>query len=124
MSKYTELEQYLENLDDDVWVAPFKDIEDILGFPLPRSAYQYQAWWSNQSMGHSQTSAWRNAGWKTSQLDLKAQEVTFLKSSSSDTEQREAVRHEFSHLTIAEAKAGLAKTFGVPVDSIDITIKG
>ena len=31
----------------------FSEIERVLGFKLPKSAYQHEAWWSNNATGHS-----------------------------------------------------------------------
>lgn len=79
MSKYDPLRRHLAAASDDMWRASFPEIEGILGFPLPRSAYAYPAWWSNDATGHSHSLAWLEAGWKTAQVDLQHQEVTFRK---------------------------------------------
>ena len=42
--------------------------ESILGFSLPRSAYTYNAWWSNG--GHTQADAWMNAGYRVTGIDF------------------------------------------------------
>jgi hypothetical protein len=57
----------------------FAEIERILGFSLPPSAYEAQPWWSNTRAGHSQAVAWLDAGWKTAALDLAARQVSFVK---------------------------------------------
>jgi len=31
----------------------FDEIEHILDFPLPKSAYEHDAWWRNNDAGHS-----------------------------------------------------------------------
>ena len=77
MGKYEPLALYLENQTGGIWDARFADIERVLGFPLPRSAHEYPAWWANQEPGHSQTQGWRSAGWETSQVDLAAKKVRF-----------------------------------------------
>jgi Bacterial antitoxin of type II TA system, VapB len=78
MSSYKPLADHLANRKGDVWNATFADIERTLGRPLPRSAYQYPAWWANQSgPGHSQTHGWRSVGWRTTKLDLERRRVTF-----------------------------------------------
>ncbi len=79
MSRYQPLADYLRTLDAPRWNASFADIEAILGRKLPPSAYQYPAWWANQSGGHSQTAGWRDAGWKTADLDLTRKRVNFEK---------------------------------------------
>jgi hypothetical protein len=77
MGKYEPLALYLENKSGEIWDARFSDIERVLGFALPRSAHEYQAWWANQEPGTSQTQGWRGAGWETSQVDLAAKKVRF-----------------------------------------------
>lgn len=79
MGKYEPLTHYLENQSVEIWDAGFADVEQVLGFDLPRSAHDYPAWWANQEPGHSQTSGWRNAGWETSRVDLAAKRVRFKK---------------------------------------------
>jgi hypothetical protein len=77
MGKYEALTHYLENQPEEIWEARFSDVERVLGFPLPRSAHEYPAWWANQEPGHSQTRGWRDAGWETGQVDLSAKKVRF-----------------------------------------------
>lgn len=78
MGKYEPLSRHLSALGEDSWEASFAKIEQILGGPLPPSAYSYQAWWANQSGGgHSQTRGWADAGFETRDLDLEAQSVRF-----------------------------------------------
>ena len=79
MSRYQPLANHLRTLKAPRWNASFADIEAVLGRPLPNSAYQYPAWWANQSGGHSQTAGWRDAGWKTADLDLARKRVTFVR---------------------------------------------
>ena len=78
MGKYEPLSRYLSACDGESWSATFKQIEDQLGFPLPRSAREHRAWWSNQKGGnHSQAAGWQNAGWETRDVDLKRGVVRF-----------------------------------------------
>jgi len=78
MSRYQPLADFLSGKKAAEWEASFAEIEAQLGFPLPRSAYTYPAWWANQTgPGHSQTRGWRSVGWKTSELDLKRRRVRF-----------------------------------------------
>jgi hypothetical protein len=59
----------------------FDEIERVLGFKLPKSAYDYEAWWSNNAVGHSHARAWLDAGWKTEDVDLAKRQVSFRRSS-------------------------------------------
>lgn len=117
MSKYRKLTFFLAGLEASEWNPTFREVEEVLGFPLPPSAREHQAWWSNQM--RSQSLGWQSAGWKTANVDLASERLTFVYSggdaASADTEQ--------SGLTIAEAKAGLAATFGVTLEQIEITIR-
>jgi|GEM_PF-651327 len=81
MSKYAALHDYLLNLADDSWSVTFKDVESVLGFPLPNSARKHRPWWGNQNQnsGHSHALAWADAGWKTSNVDLASESLTFLR---------------------------------------------
>ena len=55
----------------------FDEIEAILGFTLPVSARTYSAWWANNPQPNRQSNAWLSAGWKTDDLDLDGETVTF-----------------------------------------------
>jgi len=77
MSKYDPLRDHLSALEEDTWRARFSEIEAVLGFSLPRSAYSYPAWWSNDATGHSHSLAWLDAGWKTEQVDVGGQTLSF-----------------------------------------------
>ncbi len=79
--KYRRL---FECLKDDmregtgVWRASFTEIERVLGFPLPKSARRHPAWWANEKNGrHTHARAWIGAGWKTEDVDIAAESVTF-----------------------------------------------
>ena len=122
MSKYRRLSEHLERLarkGHSQWKATFQEIEKVLDSQLPKSAYEYQAWWANQAgNGHSQTAGWKSVGWRTEDLDIQGQRVTFV--------HRGATPDVLApgELTIAQAKAGLAAYFHVAPEMIEITIKG
>ena len=126
MSKYTKLTEYLKTLDSRRWTANFAEIETILGFKLPKSAYNYAAWWANQAGdGHSHCAAWKNIGWRTEGLDLSKRQVSFSRPDEKTGVEVDMVQiaHSRASLTIAQAKADLAASFGVRPDDIEITIK-
>ena len=59
MGKYEGISKYLERLDENQVRLPFDRIERIIGDALPRSAYKYNAWWSNdQGSKGRQSQAW------------------------------------------------------------------
>jgi len=122
MSKYRNLTFKLASLEGSQWRATFDEIEEILQFPLPASAGLYQAWGANGG-GHSQSSAWRSAGWKTGDVDLKSEMVTFYYDGA-DEGDPPPHRAPQAGLTIAQAKEGLSIGLGVPLDSIEIIVRG
>ena len=77
-SKYYPLERYLQNSRKKCEGLTFSEIEKILNFQLPKSAYKYEAWWSNDKY-HVQAKSWLNAGWKSCCLDMGKQRIVFKK---------------------------------------------
>jgi hypothetical protein len=121
MSKYSGLTDYLNDLAADGETESrisFSTIEEVLGQELPHSARQHRPWWANQGRAHSL--AWENAGWKTANVDLGDEEISFLYVG----DDRDEDTTDITPLTMTEAKAGLAAFFNVPVDAVEITIRG
>ncbi len=81
MSNYLPLRSYLENLSEQEITLTFTEIELILGFDLPRSAYTYSAWWANDRTHNQAIMSWLAAGWETSKVLLNNR-VTFIKAGS------------------------------------------
>lgn len=71
-SKYDVLRDYLRGRarEEADFSMTFAEIENILGGPLPRSAYEFQAWWANQTdlSRRPQARAWIEAGLKVAEL--------------------------------------------------------
>ena len=80
MSKYEPLPQFLGSVGGAMHRLSFSEIERIVGFKLPKSAYEHEAWWSNNATGHSHARAWMKFGWRTEAVDLAARKVTFQRS--------------------------------------------
>ena len=78
-SKYEGLGRHLGALQSTRWPATFGDVEAVLGSALPPSARKYPVWWSNDE-SHSQASAWMNAGWRTSDVNVRQGTVVFRRS--------------------------------------------
>src|SRR5690606_29267984 len=92
---------------DDEWRASFAEIERVLDRSLPRSARMYRPWWANtKDGGHSQALAWVLAGWTTSQVDLDAEEVTFIRERKDDLMSRDTIERK-SAPTMEEFRAAL-----------------
>ena len=128
MSKYGNLTVYLveAGAEKSPLKLSFGQIERIIGSPLPESARRYQAWWANQSgNGHSQAFSWACAGWRTSELNLEDETVTFLYVAE-DMARKNLERQRGATpegISIDEAKCRLAVTFGVPTESIEIVVR-
>ena len=73
--KYKGLYRHLCALDAQEWRATFGEIEEVLGFALPKSARLWRPWWFNQRGGGglSQTLSWGAAGWETAEVDIDAE---------------------------------------------------
>jgi hypothetical protein len=74
--KYLQLQQFIVTNGSNYITLSFENIEMILGFKLPDSAYKHAAWWSNNISTHTQAHSWINAGYKTQSVQLGNQ-VTF-----------------------------------------------
>ena len=79
MSKYGPLAHHLARSGKSSLTLRFAQIEDILGFRLPRSARLYPAWWSNSAGSHVQAGAWIAEGYQTEQVDLAAERLVFTR---------------------------------------------
>lgn len=55
----------------------FNQIEEIINHDLPGSARDFRAWWSNDSVGHTHSQLWLEAGWRTTYINLSEYRVTF-----------------------------------------------
>ena len=80
MGKYQTLVAFLGQMDRTTHRISFVEIERVLGFGLPKSAYEYEAWWSNNDDGHPHARAWLGCGWRTEAVDLARRQVTFRRS--------------------------------------------
>lgn len=76
-SKYYPLYQRLSQAEDETVTLTLEEIETCLSSPLPASARSRASWWSNRSKGGYQASAWINAGYQTTAIDLEKGAITF-----------------------------------------------
>src|SRR5271157_501420 len=92
MSKYEPLKRFLEDIDAtiDVLSLSFSEVESILGFKLPNSAFEHRAWWSNPSspMDHPYAQSWLEAGWKVDTVDQLDKRVHFRRTHSHSIEKK------------------------------------
>ncbi|MCB2084605.1 MAG: hypothetical protein KDD90_11190 [Sphingomonadaceae bacterium] len=123
MEKYENLSAFLDDLDHDRIVMSFESINDLIGGTLPESAFKHRPWWANRAEGKgSQNLAWQSVGWETRDVNMELDEVTFIRAKKAQPSPSHVSNG--GALTIAQAKAGLALTFGVSEEAIEITIRG
>ena len=78
VGKYWRLTEYLRSLDSRQVTLTFEELTGIIGFPLPDSASNYDAWWHGGG-SHTHTRAWEDAGWSV-RADRNNRRATFRKS--------------------------------------------
>ncbi|MGD9543293.1 MAG: hypothetical protein AB7F41_06080 [Methylocystis sp.] len=86
MSKYEPLTAYLRKQPCREVRLGFGDLEKILGFKLPSSAGQHRAWWSNNGSNNVMTKAWLSAGFRTRDVDMEKERLTFERVGPGDPE--------------------------------------
>ncbi len=82
MGKYDPLKKYLMDLSEyqsDITLT-FEQINKIIASEIPKSAYKYRAWWSNEKNGvHVSAHAWMDAGWKVDTVNQRTFWVRFIR---------------------------------------------
>ncbi len=80
--KYTPLENYLRALPKskkEVRLS-FEQIEVILKFKLPSSAYEDERWWMHEKEGnHVNLRAWTNAGWRVESVEVNKKRARLVR---------------------------------------------
>lgn len=76
MSKYAPLQAFLQGRKTETVPMTFAEIEEVIGFPLPKSQ-AYAAWWSNNPTNNVMTNAWLAAGYRTEQVDIEGRKLVF-----------------------------------------------
>ena len=74
--KYQKLTEYLEKNGSKEIRMTLSEAENILGFPLDSSAYQYREFWANCTAS-TKAYSWMDAGYEIVSLDLKEKTVLF-----------------------------------------------
>ncbi|MBA3864174.1 MAG: hypothetical protein C0517_09550 [Erythrobacter sp.] len=121
MSKFDGLTDFLAESIVDRVVLTFEEVNALVNGDLPESAFKHRPWWANRTEGRgSQNLAWQSIGWETRDVDMDLDEVTFVRVRP---KVEAVVAAKQIGLTISEAKAGLAKMFGVSEDQIEISIR-
>jgi CBS domain-containing protein len=78
---YAPLADWLQSQPGRVDQVPltFTQIEEIIKTELPASARSHRAWWANDSVGHSHSQLWIDAGWRTTYVSLSEGRVTYAR---------------------------------------------
>ena len=77
-AKYKKLAEYLLSSGKDRVSLTYRQIEEILGFPLPETARKFkQSFWANTER-HSYASGWMAVGYRA-RVDRNTDTVTFMK---------------------------------------------
>ncbi|WP_398472922.1 hypothetical protein [Tardiphaga sp.] len=79
MSVYDPLRICLEGVQGETLALSFTEIEALTGRALPKSAHEYNEWWSNEDPDkttHTQSRAWTTVGFDA-EVDRGRQIVTF-----------------------------------------------
>jgi len=82
MGRYDPLTEFLRKKRADRIEMTFSQIEDVIGGKLPPSAVFYRSWWSNNPSNSVMTKAWRDAGFRSEQVDMAAGTVVFSRTDS------------------------------------------
>lgn len=102
MAKYSRLSDFLQECSEDEFFISFHEVENILGFSLPNSAFKYPAWWSNNVNNGRHCMAWISVGWRTSDLNLIGKSVSFVRDRNNSSVKRTIPRFNRSSKTIAK----------------------
>jgi hypothetical protein len=87
MSKYNPLSARLAGHAGPEWRASFAEIEEVLGFPLPKGARSGKVWWRNTGAQPHQR-AWTAGGWEVGDVDHATGLVTFRRKGTAPLEVR------------------------------------
>lgn len=74
--KYQKLTDYLQKTGKKEIRLTLTEIQDILGFPLDPSAYQYREFWANCTAS-TKAYSWMEAGYEITEIDLKSETLLF-----------------------------------------------
>jgi len=75
-SKYGVLGAFLKKQTGSKVTLSLAEVEQILGFTLPNSAYRHRPWWANG--GNSQCKAWMRVGWLVDKVQM-GKTVSFIR---------------------------------------------
>ena len=74
--KYQKLAEYLQKTAKKELLITLKEIEEILGFHLDASAFQYKEFWANCTAS-TKAYSWMDAGYEIIEVNLKKETILF-----------------------------------------------
>lgn len=84
-SKYEALAEHLRRQSGRTVEMSFGDIEAIVG-QLPKAAWAYRAWWSNNTSFTHARNGWLAAGRKTARVSMEDKRLSFVLASAPASE--------------------------------------
>ena len=78
MAKYDPIHQFLEGSAAPEVTLSFRQVEVLIGEPLPPSARAHRPWWANDRK-HVQAVSWLDAGFETTSVDIERNAVVFAR---------------------------------------------
>ena len=118
-SKYQPLETHLRLAGNRNVPMTFKEIEEVIGTDLPRSARKYRPWWSNNPSNSSITHFWLAAGYKTTEVDLGKERLVFVRDKQADV--RSAPGRDPTSLPSEHPVLGCMVDTVTVADGVDLT---
>jgi hypothetical protein len=85
LSIYNPLRRFLETRNKPRISLSFRELERILGFKLPHSAYAHRAWWANDHTHTHARNGWLAAGYMVDYVSLDEKTVVFVKANQYDS---------------------------------------
>lgn len=79
MSKYAPFGEFLAKQKGDHIRLSFDQVEKVIGFKLPKSAYLERTWWSNNPDNNVMTKVWRRAKFRTTSVDMEKRVIVFVR---------------------------------------------
>jgi hypothetical protein len=84
MVKYEPLGAFLRKQQIREIPLTFSEIEKIIGVKLPPKAQHHRAWWSNNPSNNVMTKVWLEAGFESTQVDLRSRRLVFRRVNKSE----------------------------------------
>lgn len=121
MSKYEPLTHFLAKSKRQTIELTFAEIERIINAPLPASATQHRAFWSNNPVGHAHAKAWLAAGFESENVDIDAGRIVFRRAEAAPTQTdlTPAQRKKLGQDRLAAIYGSMKGTIHIP-DGVDI----